>query len=260
MSRKYIYKEKIGDKRIIYIFGIKISYKKKIKKVKKFCPICNNMNIFDDYGTELRHNSKCPVCDSLERHRFLSFIYKFEFLSNKMPKTILHIAPEKSIYNLLSNVRNIEYYSVDISPEQYPYAKNIIKADVLNLPFEDKKFDIIISNQVIEHIKDEGKFIKELARALKDEGKIILNLPYDPNIKDVFQDSSICSPEDKLYYYGQHDHEKIYGQKLIADYDNLNINRISEKDYFSEYLINLMGLQREGGRLRDAYLLITKNV
>jgi ubiquinone/menaquinone biosynthesis C-methylase UbiE len=40
----------------------------------------------------------------------------------------------------------------------------------LRLPCEDNKFDLVISNHVIEHVKDQVLHIKEIARVLKKGG------------------------------------------------------------------------------------------
>lgn len=45
------------------------------------------------------------------------------------------------------------------------------------IPFEDNTFDCVISFQVIEHIKDDGLFLKEIARVLKPNGKFIVTTP-----------------------------------------------------------------------------------
>src|SRR3989338_5146868 len=38
------------------------------------------------------------------------------------------------------------------------------------LPFKDNTFDVVISNQVIEHVNDQDDHIKEIYRVLKDDG------------------------------------------------------------------------------------------
>lgn len=45
------------------------------------------------------------------------------------------------------------------------------------LPFEDKSFDLIVCNQVIEHIKYVDWFFTEANRVLKLDGKLIVSTP-----------------------------------------------------------------------------------
>jgi ubiquinone/menaquinone biosynthesis C-methylase UbiE len=51
------------------------------------------------------------------------------------------------------------------------------KADLTALPLKDKEADIIVCSEVLEHIKDNGKALKELYRVLKDDGFLLLSMP-----------------------------------------------------------------------------------
>ena len=67
-------------------------------------------------------------------------------------------------------------------------------ADIQNLPanverqtmtvppiaFADNSFDYVVSFQVIEHIKDDAKFVREVARVLRPGGKFIVSTPNAP--------------------------------------------------------------------------------
>jgi ubiquinone/menaquinone biosynthesis C-methylase UbiE len=57
--------------------------------------------------------------------------------------------------------------------------KNVkfVQANVPPLPFEDNTFDFVVSFQVIEHIKDDNYFVKEIHRVLKPSGKFIVTTP-----------------------------------------------------------------------------------
>ncbi len=51
-------------------------------------------------------------------------------------------------------------------------------ADALNLPFEDKGFDIIVFLRVLHHIDDFYKALREAHRCLKPGGYILFSEPY----------------------------------------------------------------------------------
>lgn len=128
---------------------------------------------------------------------------------------LLHMAPEKCLYDFISAKGNIEYTTIDLFPENFSYIPNILKANVLNLPFEDNSFDIILSNHVIEHIENEEAFLFELKRVLKDSGSIILTAPYMEDMKKTLELPEVKSKEERLKYYGQEDHVRLYGTDII---------------------------------------------
>ena len=46
-----------------------------------------------------------------------------------------------------------------------------------HLPFPGDHFDLILSHEVIEHVQDDGMFIKEIVRTLKPGGRLVLFCP-----------------------------------------------------------------------------------
>jgi len=65
--------------------------------------------------------------------------------------------------------------SIDIAPSTD--TKDIIIADVCDLPFGDKEFDIVFSSNVLEHVDDLTKAFSEMKRVLRDDGKMIHSMP-----------------------------------------------------------------------------------
>ena len=50
-------------------------------------------------------------------------------------------------------------------------------ADVTRLPFIDNGFDVVICAEVLEHVRDHGQALTELARVLKPSGELIISVP-----------------------------------------------------------------------------------
>ncbi len=46
-----------------------------------------------------------------------------------------------------------------------------------HLPYPNDSFDVILSNEVIEHVQDDARCIREMVRVLKPKGRIILFCP-----------------------------------------------------------------------------------
>ncbi|MEO5890048.1 MAG: class I SAM-dependent methyltransferase [Ferruginibacter sp.] len=53
----------------------------------------------------------------------------------------------------------------------------VINASITNLPLDDNAFDLVCAFDVIEHVEDEQKAIKELTRVCKPGGKICITVP-----------------------------------------------------------------------------------
>jgi len=80
------------------------------------------------------------------------------------------------------NVTRGKVYGIDISPKYAERASrngiNVVLGDVdRGLPFQDESFDLVISNQVIEHVYSTDNFIKECYRILKNGGTCIASTP-----------------------------------------------------------------------------------
>jgi len=60
-------------------------------------------------------------------------------------------------------------------------------------PFEDKTFDVVCSNQVIEHISNKDTFIKESNRVLKDDGICITSTENIASFDNIL--SLMCGQE-----------------------------------------------------------------
>ncbi|WP_462247318.1 class I SAM-dependent methyltransferase [Ekhidna sp.] len=90
-------------------------------------------------------------------------------------------------------------------------------------PFEDNSFDTIVTFQVIEHVKDDEGFVKEIHRVLKPGGKALITTP---NIKMTLSRNPW--------------HEREYtGDELTSMckkyFENVEMNGIAGDDKVLEY-------------------------
>ncbi len=149
----------------------------------------------------------CPHCQSYDRGRWVYFVLKnFTTLFERGGGVILHFAPERQIEKYLRGIEKCSYYTADIEKGVADY-----EIDMTKMPFEDDTFDYIIANHVLEHIEDERSAISELKRCVKKSGKIMLSFPVTMDVK-TFENPDLKSKEDKIYYYGQEDHVRLYGK------------------------------------------------
>lgn len=184
---------------------------------------------FLPYGYEnQRENVLSPSTLSLERHRLLWLYLKQEtnFFSNELK--VLHFAPEQAFYKRFRRLSNLDYTTTDLNS---PLAD--VKADICNLPFEDKSFDFILCNHVLEHIPDDKKAMQELYRILKPGGTAILQIPQELDRAETFQDDSITDPKERAKIFGQYDHVRVYGRDYFDKLRAVGF-KVEESDYTSK--------------------------
>jgi 2-polyprenyl-3-methyl-5-hydroxy-6-metoxy-1,4-benzoquinol methylase len=71
--------------------------------------------------------------------------------------------------------------------------------DILSNDFPDKRFDVIIMFETLEHIKEDARVIQEFRRILKDDGTVILSVPYAENVEEYDEPVGACKVKNGVY-------------------------------------------------------------
>jgi SAM-dependent methyltransferase len=183
-----------------------------------------------------KRNAGCYNCGSTDRERLIyTYLKEVEkIFNNGAQLKILHIAPEKNLSLIILKSSIKEYVCGDLFTEGYSYPSHVKNISILDIPFPENYFDLVICNHVLEHIPNDNDAIKELNRVLKVGGKAILQVPISKNSQQTFEDFSVTTPEQREIVFGQFDHVRIYGQ----DYEQrlhsggFEVNRINiSKDF-----------------------------
>jgi ubiquinone/menaquinone biosynthesis C-methylase UbiE len=81
--------------------------------------------------------------------------------------------------NYSENVFGIEYSGEKV--EKYKSGgisgDNIVQGNIEDMPFENQKFDLVFLNEVLEHISNQEKALKEIYRVLKKDGIMVVITP-----------------------------------------------------------------------------------
>jgi len=184
-------------------------------------------------GSDLQ-NYGCFFCGANDRLRHLYLYFdNLGFWAEFDNKNILHIAPEKQLYDVLISKAKT-YVAGDLFPDSNN--KFIQKTDVTNLYFENESFDLIICNHVLEHVPDDIIAMEELYRVLKKGGKAILQTPYSEEIFESYEDKSIKDEKGRLENFGQEDHVRIYGLDFFEKLKSVgfNLNIVHHFDLFND--------------------------
>jgi len=234
--------------------------KKKIRSAlhkgnKYICPLCNySAKDLFPIGLDFpvlkekqvigggRRYGGCYCCRSTERERLI-YAYlkdKIDLFNPDKNKKILHIAPEKSLSKILFDFGFKDYVCGDLFTEGYIYPKYVKNINVLNIPYDNDTFDLIICNHVLEHIPEDVAAMKELRRVLKNEGQAILQVPISNISESTFEDFSITNPKDREIIFGQFDHVRIYGLDYIERLaqSGFKVSRINIANEYQKYGLN----------------------
>lgn len=208
-------------------------------KVESFLPggIC--ADVFKKHhviGGGYRKKCICPICGASDRERWLLYVLQNIIHINHISGRVLHFAPEMHIISIIKNNINIDYYTGDIIKGRAMHV-----TDITNMQYANQSMDYIICNHVLEHIVDIKSAISEIRRVLKDDGMFIFSFQIC-NDMNTFEDISISSPEERLKYYGQKDHVRLYGKdfadiytKYGFDLDICRPKRVLTKEQIERY-------------------------
>lgn len=105
-------------------------------------------------------------------------------LIDKEPNNILDVGCASGwfLYKIASRYPKAKCTGIDIYKKAIDYGKkrykslNLIYADAHNVPFPDNSFNAVICTEVLEHVVDPGKIIREIKRVLKPEGIAIIEM------------------------------------------------------------------------------------
>ncbi len=154
---------------------------------ERICPICNwqgekflpnNLNFSHDESRRVSGECKCPICDSRPRHRAAMLLLQRLNLPQSN-RRILHVAPEKFLFNYFNTKNPTDYQKIDKYIEQYP-ANTVSQMDLIDIQFPDNTFNFAFCSHVLEHIPDDKKAMSELFRVLAPKGIAVLMVPIYP--------------------------------------------------------------------------------
>jgi hypothetical protein len=143
------------------------------------CPICEKWTVFFKQGTWLRDQFRCARCYSIPRWR--AFIHVLnEFFPGWRGLRIHESSPggANSSDKLARECRDYTptYFFPDVPPGQM---KDGFRCEDLEAQtFPDASFDLVVTQDVFEHILDPARAFREVARTLRPGGAHVFTVPW----------------------------------------------------------------------------------
>ncbi|MFX0070088.1 MAG: class I SAM-dependent methyltransferase [Candidatus Hermodarchaeota archaeon] len=252
----------------LYKLFFKPSHVRRLKK--GFCPLCGKNSFMLIDSKFVRETGICLICSANTRYRFMAEILKrliiIKYFNNKLDKErlydlvkkielwqyplrkVLKVIKSKNIWiyepSALGAMHNVlKKHPKFVYSEYWPYP-NLISGkmyggiqfeDLQSLSFEDDKFDLVITQDILEHVRDLSLTLKEIYRILKPYGIHVFTVPIGKNEKTIHRidknDNVLIEP---INYHT--DHLAPEGSKVYRDFGT-DITEILKNHKFESFIL-----------------------
>ncbi|UCD36801.1 MAG: methyltransferase domain-containing protein, partial [Fidelibacterota bacterium] len=161
------------------------------RPVAGYCSVCGEQGILYKYGHP-RISYFCKYCGAVARNRHMAIIlcrvldlgepFSLRQLTATRPDLKVYQAQARGpIHDALASLPG--YVCSEFRPDTPPGAISASGArheDLQQLSFPADHFDVVITEDVMEHIRDTDAAWREILRVLKPGGYHVFTIPYDP--------------------------------------------------------------------------------
>lgn len=143
-----------------------------------YCPICKKGTLFASRYDWLRDHYRCLRCKSIPRFRAITDVVERHF--PKWRQLTIH---ESSPYGAASDMLAREcrnYVATHFFPD-VPFGESRGEFRCENLEsqtFEDCSFDLVVTQDVFEHVLHPDRAFREISRTLKPGGAHVFTVPW----------------------------------------------------------------------------------
>lgn len=105
----------------------------------------------------------------------------------------------------------------------------LLQFDITQCPLEDSSFDGVVMLNVLEHIQDDCKALKQVYRILRPGGLVVIEVPAGPHLYDFY--------DKHLMHYRRY---RLDDLKALAQKTGFEVTRASHLGFFLYPLFSLM--------------------
>lgn len=169
-----------------------------------WCPICEKYTLFYKEGKWLRDQLRCIRCYSIPRWRALIYVLE-KYFPNWRELRVHESSPCGAASAKLA--KECKYYTpTHYFPDDPPgqMKKGIRNENLEEQTFPDESFDMVITQDVLEHLLDPARALSEIERTLKPRGTHVCTVPWyywkDTVVRAVREKSQIRNLKDPEYH------------------------------------------------------------
>jgi SAM-dependent methyltransferase len=142
------------------------------------CPCCDSATRFVAYNPWLRDHFRCATCGSIPRQRALIRVIS-ETFPDWTKLDIHESSPSEEGASRVLRDRCRGYSASQFFPNQPPgtVVSGHRNENLEKLTFADATFDLVVTQDVLEHAFDPDRVFSEIARVLKPGGAHIFTVP-----------------------------------------------------------------------------------
>lgn len=175
---------------------------------KGYCHCCRQETIFTAYGDWLRDTYMCEKCGSLPRQRALQHVLDF-FIPDWPSLSIHESSPSNDFIS-----RWCDNYSSSQFLDGVPlgFDKNGVRCENLeNLTFAASTFDLVITQDVMEHVLSPPRAFNSILHVIKSGGAHVFTAPKHKGLLTSYPRAKAA--DDEII----HLHEPIYHGNPVGD-------------------------------------------
>jgi SAM-dependent methyltransferase len=119
------------------------------------------------------------------RHRLRESLLLKLFLDAEPGQHVLNAGAGQGSFSTLLEAQDFAVTSVDSSPDALSRLRArtkgaVVDADVTDLPFADDSFDAAVLGEVLEHVPDDARAMREVIRVTRAGGVVAISVPRNP--------------------------------------------------------------------------------
>jgi SAM-dependent methyltransferase len=238
------------------------------------CNLCGNATIFVCIDAKTaRNNMYCPFCYSSSRKRHVAKVILSQVEKKQAGHKVSSIAQ-------LGKANKLSFYNADVDDAFFKYLyksnfyfcstfqpdippgietrKHVYCQSLENLTFADASFDFVITEDVLEHVRNHEQAFRELHRVLKTGGHHMFTIPCNFDQQTIVrvetsgeEDIHLLPPE----YHG----DRIRGKILAYRTFGIDIFELLEKLGFATQVDFSNYIDRKLGII-DSYVFCSQKI